>query len=424
MRNITRKVAKNGDVSYLIRVSDGYASDGTQIKKSMTWKPAPGMSEKAIEKELERQRAAFEEKIRVGFSVDGNVRFADYAARYMEVKEMSPKCRDRYIDLLQRINQSIGHIRLSKLQPMHLQQLYKDLRGIKSKRTGEPLSDKTIHHHHALIRSILAQATREQVIPRNIASNEFMDAPKVAHKEPAHLDDVQAQNVVSLLMGEQDIRVKTSVMLLLFSGMRRGELCGLEWSDIDYTNHLIYIKRASQYIRKVGIITKLPKNITSIRSIKLPVEVFDILREYEEWQKEERLKYGDRWLYELDFIYHVKDNEYKTIREKNNRIFTAEYGGFISPDTINSWVERFRNLHDLPPFSPHGLRHSFVTLQIAAGVDLLAVSKRAGHAQTSTTTNMYGHFIASMQEKASSALQGILRPMDEPEGNAVSQVSD
>ena len=88
------------------------------------------------------------------------------------------------------------------------------------------LSDKTIRHHHRLISAILGTARMERIISFNVA-REHMKAPDVNSKEAKYLDDIQAQKLVSLLLNEEDIRVKTSILLALYSGVRRGELCGL-----------------------------------------------------------------------------------------------------------------------------------------------------------------------------------------------------
>ena len=146
--------------------------------------------------------------------------------------------------------------------------------------TGK-LSAKTILHHHRLISSILAQATRDRIVPFNVADRNYMKAPKQEHKEAAFLDDEQARQVLELL-DDVHIKWKTIMYLLIFSGIRRGELLGLEWSDVDFDNKVIHIRRTSQYVQHMGIITKSPKNDTSFRTIKLSEMMFDQLREYQQ----------------------------------------------------------------------------------------------------------------------------------------------
>ena len=262
MRNVTKKTAANGGIAYLIRVSAGYDAAGRQIKRSITWKPAAGMSQKAIDKELERQAVMFEEKVKKGYALDSGVKFGEYAARWMGVKksEFAPITYVRYETLLVRINQAIGHIKLSKLQPMHLQEFYKDLGKVISERTHKPLAPQTIRHYHRLISAILAQATKERLTERNIASREYMDAPKVTKKEPVHLDIEQARRFIAALAAESDMRIRTALTLLIYSGCRVGELSGLEWQDIDHDRQIIFIRRTSQYCKGQGVITKTPKN--------------------------------------------------------------------------------------------------------------------------------------------------------------------
>lgn len=116
--------------SYSIRVSCGYDVNGKQIIKSMTWKPQPDMSAAQAEKEAQRQAVLFEEKCRTGQVLQGNVRFADFAEIWLRdyaAKQVRATTFDRYKSMLPRINASIGHIRLDRLQPHHLLQFYDNL---------------------------------------------------------------------------------------------------------------------------------------------------------------------------------------------------------------------------------------------------------------------------------------------------------
>ncbi len=451
-------IQKRGD-TYRIRVSAGYDGSGKQIVRSMTWRPAPGMTTKQIEKELNRQATAFEEKVTSGQYMNGNVRFEDYAAAWMQSAQLAPVTRSGYEDLLRRINRAIGNIRLDRLQAHHLEMFYNNLRenGIKERgsyavsdklndilsarkmsniqasklaglsqytmghaRKGQHvciesaqkiaaalglrvdevftihaettgLSDKTILHHHRLICTILAKAKKERIVPCNVAA-EYADAPRVRAKEPPHLDDVQARLVVEKLLSEEDIRIKTALLLLLYSGMRRGELCGLSWPDIDYKNSLIHIMRASQYQEGVGIVEVPTKNDTSVRAIKLPPIVFSQLREYRLWWIEQKMANGDRW------------------KGEKQRLFIQSDGNPINPDTINYWLDKFLKKNDFPKITPHGLRHTFATLQIAAGVDIRTLQARGGWAQAETPMKIYAHAIKSAAEAATDALDAALTP--------------
>ncbi|MBW7572467.1 tyrosine-type recombinase/integrase [Caproiciproducens faecalis] len=448
---------RNG--AYFIMVSTGYDTTGKQIRKTMTWKPEEGMTERQIEKALNEQSVMFEKKVMSGQVLDGSVTFAEFTERwcrdYAEVN-LSPKTYARYQSMLKRILPAIGHIKLDKLQPHHLMELYKDMgsdinhRGLsflatddlleafeekgytrdtlskltdihlntiynvfKNKPVAEQtarkvcgvlgilfeegfepskpingLSNKTIKHHHRLISAILNQAVFWQVIPSNPASR--VKPPKVARTEAKYLDEKQTAELLRLLEPES-VPHQTMIKMFLYSGLRRGEMCGLEWKDIDFENHLITVRRSSQYVAGKGIYTKETKTETSDRTIKLPSQAFEVLKGYKIWQTEKRLKMGDRW-------------------EVSDRIFTQCDGKPIHPDSITGWFREFIAKTDLPQITIHSLRHTNITLLIAAGVPLRTVSYRAGHAQTSTTENIYAHAIKTADEMAADALDDILTP--------------
>lgn len=260
-------------------------------------------------------------------------------------------------------------------------------------------SAKTILNHHRLISSILAQATRDRIIPFNIADKNYMKAPKLDYHEAAFLDDEQVKHVLTLLSNE-DIKWKTAMYLLIFSGMRRGELMGLEWNDIDFENRVIHIRRTSQYVQKMGIITKSPKNETSIRTIKLSEIMFRVLREYKLYWDTLRTDMLDRWKPFIEI--KLADGNFRTVR--NERLFIKDDSTPMNPDSITDWTRKFVEKNHLPYFTPHSLRHTHATLLIAEGVSIPAVSHRLGHSSIATTTRIYVHAIQSADEIASDVL--------------------
>ena len=266
MANITKRTNKKGEISYLIRVFIDEKTDGKQIIKSMTYKPDSGMTEKQVEKKLNETAVIFENKVKNGVAIDSNTKFGEYAEKWLETNKSNyaPITYTRYKNLLIRINQAFGHLKIGKIQSMHLNEFYENLREITSQKTGEKLSPQTIKHYHRCISAILTQATMERIIPNNVATRQFMNAPKVPKKVPAHLDDEQAKKFVSLLNNENDIRIKTALTLLIYSGCRLGELCGFTWSDCDFKACTITVNQTSQYCYGYGIIEKSPKQANEL----------------------------------------------------------------------------------------------------------------------------------------------------------------
>ena len=477
MANVKKHISKSGKITYYIRAFDGYNSDGEQIVRSMTWKPSENLSEKQIEKELQRQAVLFEEKVKNGACFDSNTRFAEYAEMWLDNNKpplLAPKTYSRYRALLNNINIAIGDIKLVKLQAHHLQQFYNNLREdgikkvgayaigvqltqylkekkithnklsslsgvsvttiraacrednhvslesaekiakalnisinklfkVKSETTG--YSSKTILHHHRLISSILSQATRDRLVPFNVADKNYIKAPKLEPKEAVFLDDEQVERVLEALESEP-IKWKTAMYLLIFSGMRRGELMGLEWKDIDFENKVIHVKRTSQYVEKIGIITKSPKNETSYRTIKLPDFMFEYLQNYYNYWKTLKKQLEDAWQDRIEII--LADGTKKKVQ--NDRLFIKEDTTPMNPDSITDWTKKFIKRNNLPFFTPHSLRHTHATILIAEGASIPAVSRRLGHSSVATTSRIYVHAIQAADEIASDIIEGKFNP--------------
>ena len=217
-----------------------------------------------------------------------------------------------------------------------------------------------------------------------------MKPPKKHRKEAESLDELQTAELIKCLDTEP-LQYKTMITLLLYSGMRRGELCGLEWSDIDFKNSVISISRASLYLSGRGVFDDTTKNESSKRVIKVPPVVVELLKLHRKEQKTERLKLGDRWT-------------------NSGKIFTQHNGKPIHPDTVSAWFVKFLERHGLPHIPLHGLRHTNASLMIANGTNVRTVSKRLGHSNTSTTVNIYTHAIQSADERAAQILDILLNP--------------
>lgn len=376
--------------SYRIMVSAGYTAEGKQLRKGMTWTPAPGMTEKQTQKELERQAVLFEEKVKSGLYLDGNIRFQDFAERWFRdyaEGHLRERTLDRYRGLTERTYQAIGHIRIDRLQPHHLLEFYAQLAAEgQNQRTGGGLAPKTIRHYHCFISSIMERAVKWQMVQENPCRR--IDAPKVDRHEVECMNDEEAVHFLECLDAEP-LEYRTIFTLLLLTGMRRGELLGLEWPDVDFATGDISIRRTSQYTAKKGIFTDTTKTESSKRSVRVSVEVLDLLREYQSWQNERRLKLGDRW-------------------QECGRLFTQWDGRPMSLNTPYLMLQKVLERHGLRKVSLHSLRHTNATLMLMNGNDVRTVAGRLGHSQTSTTMNIYAHLFQSAEEGVSESLSDTL----------------
>lgn len=382
-------IQKRGD-TYRIRVSAGYDAQGKQVVRSMTWRPSPGMTERQKEKELERQTVLFEEKVHSGQYAASDMKFQDFAEMWFkDFAQTHYRARTyrEYEKLAQRVYPAIGHIRIDRLQPRHLLAFYKLLSAPgANQRTGGGLSQKSILHYHTFISAVMERAVKWQMIPQNPCRQ--IDPPKPKKAMMPYLDDVQTAAFLEALDNEP-IQDRVFFTLAIYTGMRRGELLGLEWSDIDFDTGVISVRRTSQYDGQLGTYTDTTKTELSRRSMKVSQGIVDMLREYRAAQAEKKLSLGDRW-----------DSEWI----KHPRLFTGQDG---KPMPVSVPLHRLKKILQragLPEVSLHSLRHTNATLLIQQGVSVRTVSARLGHSQTSTTMNIYAEQLQSADAAAAEAL--------------------
>ena len=375
--------------------------------------------------------------------------FSDYA----EV-QLRPRTVARYRDLTARIYPVLGHLYIDKIRPAHLMQFYKDLSAItistkyrclidlkewlsehgitkikcsemsgvsmavltsvfqgknieresaekiasavnlpleeyfEAVNTDKTLSNKTILHYHRFISSIMNTAVKWQIIVSNPC--ERVDPPKVQQRTAEYLEADEAVRLLELIENEP-IQYKTAVTVLLFTGMRRGELLGLKWEDVNFENQTISISRSMLYLPEKGVFEDETKTDSSNRVIKIPNAAANVLDSLRKWQLKQQFTFGTYWNY-------------------NDYIFTSQDGSPMHPDTLSSWFHDFIQKTDLPQIHIHSLRHTNATLSIANGVAVTTVAGQLGHANATTTAKIYAHSIKSAQAAAAEMMDDLLSP--------------
>ena len=269
--------------------------------------------------------------------------------------------------------------------------LGKPMKEVFTATDDEKLSASTVSKYHRVLSSMFETAVKWGMIVSNPC--ERVDPPKAkkARKDDAqYLTAEQAIEMLKLLEHEPE-QYQNAITLLLFTGMRRGELLGLEWSDYDRENGLLSINKTVQYLPDRGIYEDDTKNDSSCRVIKLSVSAEAALQAQFKWQTAQRLKVGSMW-------------------EGTRKIFSTATGGQIHPDTLTGWFRDFVDRSDLPPIHLHSLRHTNATLQIANGSAVTTVAGYLGHANANTTTKVYAHAIQAAQAAAAERIEDILNP--------------
>lgn len=391
MANIQERRNKDGKlISYSIHVHRGRGADGKQLKPyTATFKVSPTWTEKSARKRAEAFAATFEKECREGTATDTRLKFSEYCNYVIDLKEnrgLKKKSVFSYRDMAKRIDPYIGHIRLKDLRVDHLNTLYSELsKPGMNKRTGGGLSPASILKHHRLISTVLDQAEKEGLVVVNVAGR--ADLPRQEVHDPNYFQEEQVAAIRDALETES-IKWKTLVHLFLITGARRGEILGLKWEAVDFENSRIHINNSILYLPGVGIYEDTPKSERSIRWISLPPETMVLLKQYRAWQTGERLRLGEYY-------------------QNNGFLFTKDDGTPMHPDTVSNWLDKFSSRHGLPHINAHAFRHTMASMLYFNGVDSVSISKRLGHAQVSTTANIYAHVMEEADHRNAEILSDI-----------------
>lgn len=452
MATIKRTETRTGP-SFKITVCNGTDITGKQVRHHRTWRPEPGMTERQMEKAVQKAALEFEREIELGFVADNRQTVSEFCRYVIETKEragMKHRTTEAYRAMLPRIDQALGHFKLTELRPAHLNSFYAELgkpairnsmrnavtkkdlgallkerklsrdalakgagvshttittacRGQKIRlekaeqiadalqmklndlftveRDESTLAPKTILEYHRFIHAVLAQAEKEMIVPYNAASKAV--PPKLPARDPSYFQPDQIVSILDALEGEP-IKWRVITHLLIVTGCRRGEIMGLKWEKLDLDKRRVRIDSTLLYTPKKGIFENATKTC-DVRPISLSVETVALLRTYRRWYLELKLANGDRW----------NDTGYMFVRDD---------GQPMGPNSIGQWLEGFSKRHNLPHIHPHAFRHTAASLMNAEGIDIVTISKRMGHARTSTTTDIYAHVFEKADEQATEAI--------------------
>ena len=262
----------------------------------------------------------------------------------------SPTTFERYADLTRgHIVPNIGAIMVQQLTATDIEGLYRDL-GERGRRKGKGLSARTVLHVHRLLSQILKSAVKKRHIERS-PMDDVEAVPKPDDAEIVILADDQLAKLLRSLKGK---RLYMPVLLAASTGMRRGEILGLRWSDIDQDRQVLSVTHSLEET-KAGLRLKKPKTAKSRREIALPASTVDALRQHRVKQAEERLALG-----------LGKDN--------NGMVFMSPVGEPIRPRNFTKEFSRQVAEADIDKVTLHGLRHTHITLLLKSGVPVKVVS--------------------------------------------------
>jgi integrase len=311
---------------------------------------------------------------------DQRVKVGDFLEEWLEgkvangLKPSTTLMYSRYI--AQDLVPAFGAVRLSELTERHVESLLRDLQ-----RAGRGVT--TIRRIHATLRSALSSAKRQRLVSSNVADDVDLPAQRQAKLEPwspeelgQFLEHVAGHRLAPLFEFE------------VFSGLRRGELAGLRWSDVDLDAGVAWIR--SNLVVVGGAVTEAStKTASGERRVDIGGRAIAALVRQRELQDLERDQWGDAWT-------------------DAGRVFTREDGRDLQPQTLTKTFNRLTVDAGLRRIRFHDLRHTAASLMMAAGIDIALVSKRMGHSTISVTSDIYGHLSAGAGRRAADAAESLV----------------
>lgn len=289
----------------------------------------------------------------------------------------------------------MGDTRLQTLTPDQLNAFYGELlrSGRKDGKTG--LSPKTVHNVHVMLHKALHDAVRWSYLPRNVAA--YSDPPKQTSSGKA-MRTWTPEELRSFLEYVADDPLYAAWVLSANTGMRRGEVLGVRWQDIDFDRRRLSIRQtiiSVDYRVEIGE----PKTARGRRSVALDSGTVTALRTHRVKQNQLKLMLGEAW-------------------QDNDLVFCRDDGSPVHPDRFTQMFDKHVRDSGLPRIRLHDLRHTHATLALAAGIHPKVVSERLGHSTVAFTMDVYSHAIPSMEAEAAETIANLVRGSKGGEGHA------
>jgi integrase len=374
-------IRQRGKRSWAVVLDVGRDANG---KRRQKWHPVKG-TKKDAQREMARllhtiYTGAYVEPSRMTLREYLELWLKDYAATHV-----SAKTSERYDEIVRiHVIPSLGHHALAKLHPLHIQACYSEAlqKGRKYGKGG--LSAQTVLHLHRVLREALQHAVRLQLLARNPA--DAVEPPRPQRREMKYLDEA---STARLLQAADGTALYLPILLAVTTGMRRGEILGVRWQDLDLDAATLSVRQSLEQT-KIGLAFKQPKTQKSRRVVALPNMTVEVLRRHRLEQVKYKLLFGPD--------YHDQD-----------LVCARANGSPWPPDSFTSSFSEFIRKTSVSVVRFHDLRHTHATHLLRHGIHPKVVSERLGHSTVGITLDVYSHVLPDMQEEAARRVDAALR---------------
>lgn len=368
MRGTIRKRSKD---AWTIEVPLGF--DATTGKRKRSYHTVRGTKRQA-----ETELARLVHEAETGTDLDPKrLLLSAYLDRWLDHMKtrVRPMTWNGYEGLIRRnVKPLIGSVPLGKVRPAHVQAVIDAM-------IKKGLAARTTVQCYRALHQAFKQARRWQLVPTNPA--EAVSPPRASRPT---IQIPGSQDLRSLISAAKGTREETAIILLVATGLRRGELLGLRWPDINLPQARININHALQRSQRGReLILVEPKTDRARRTVGLPTFAVEALRRHRKEQGERRLLVGEAW-HDHGFVIERGD------------------GTPIDPDTFSHTFRRIAKMAGLEGVRLHDVRHGYATALLAAGVHPKIASEALGHSSVAFTLDTYSHVVPSMQQAAADAI--------------------
>ena len=309
--------------------------------------------------------------------------FLDYWMENFVATSCTPLTHEKYkYDVDAYFKPFLGHYQIGQLQPAHIQKYYADMLKSGNIRKGGGLSKITVENHHRLLRSAFNKAVIWQMIGKNPFDS--VQKPKPEHKEMNILTFEQVNALLDAMGKSQYYGI---VFMAIYTGMRKGEILGLRWKDVNLEAGTIKVTQTLQRVIGKGLVYGEPKTGSSRRTIHVSLSVVELLKEIKVRQTENKLQYGPEY-------------------QDHGLVFCQKIGKPIDQQQMRKTYKAALRRAGLPDIRFHDLRHTHASLLLSEGsTPLKVVQERLGHSRPSITADVYSHALPHMQKEAANLFE-------------------